>query len=338
LKNGGVIRGELRPDSKTADEKTTVAIRTHSGAIIVVDRDAVEVVSRSVPAFQRGSGKNDSIKKDSAKKVSPRRRAAPVLLAVSDGPASAAEKEWFKRVKQYQGWLAGDNPQRQASARDQLKAIREPDAVPALVHFFRNVPDDEQRLVYVGIMSQIDGDRPVVPLAVQAIVDESQPVRELAMRGMLGKDGTKAIPMLLKALKHPQNPIVNRAGNALALVGDDKVVPQLIEALITRHEYKELVLEKNEFTCNDEQYVRGVAVLPPKIAFMVATGQLPAPPESEAVSPFIAPEVHEVTVERQEENPAVLEALVKLTGLTYGYDEPAWRKWYHAGKNVRKKK
>src|SRR5665213_331083 len=102
LKHGGVIRGELHSDSKTADNAATISIRTHSGAIIVVDRDEVQVVSRSVPAFQRDSGKNDPIKKVSAKKLSTRRRAAPVLLAVSDAPASAAEKAWFKRVKQYQ--------------------------------------------------------------------------------------------------------------------------------------------------------------------------------------------------------------------------------------------
>src|SRR5436190_16147657 len=101
LKNGGVIRGELRTDSKTAEKKTTVAIRTHSGAIVVVDRDGVEAVSHSAPAFQR----------DSARKVSARRRVAPVVLAVSNGPASAAEKEWSKRVKQWQGGLTGDYPQ-----------------------------------------------------------------------------------------------------------------------------------------------------------------------------------------------------------------------------------
>jgi len=73
--------------------------------------------------------------------------------------------------------------------------------------------------------------------------------------------------------------------------------------------------------------VRGVAVLPPNIALMVATGQLPAPPESECVSPFIAPQWREVTVERFEENSGVLEALTKLTGRDFGYDRSAWRKW-----------
>src|SRR4029077_6253304 len=71
LKNGGVIRGELRSDSKAADKKTTLSIRTHSGAVIAVDRDEGEVVSRRAQASH----------KDSVKKVPPHRRVAPVLLA-----------------------------------------------------------------------------------------------------------------------------------------------------------------------------------------------------------------------------------------------------------------
>lgn len=323
MKNGGVVRGELRSGPKTPNGEKAIAIRTISGATVVVARDEIEAVVRRAPAM----------KKDSA-----RDRVTSVTLAASDGLASAAEKSWFKRVKQWQGWFTGDHPQRQSGALGLFKAIREPDAVPALVHFFRDVPDDEQRRLYVEILSRIEGDRPVIPLAMQALVDESPVVRELAMRSVLCKDATKSVPVFLKALKHQQNGIVNRAGNALALVGDERVVPQLIEALVTRHEYKELVLEKNEFTCNDQQFVRGVAVLPPGIALKVMTGELPPPPEPEAASPFIAPEVREVTVERNEENPAVLEALTHLTGLSFGYDESAWRKWYHAGKNAGKKK
>lgn len=323
LKNGGTIRGELLSSSKVRGDPTTISIRTPSGATIAVARDEAEGVTHRAPV----------VKKDS-----PRRRVAPVILAAADGHVSAAEKNWFKRVKQWQGWLTGDHPQRKGNALEFLTAIREPDAVPALVHFLRNVPDDEQRLMYVEIISQIDGDRPVVPLAVQSLIDESPMVRELAMRGVLRKDSTKGVPVFLRALKHSQNTIVNRAGNALALMGDEKVVPQLIGALVTRHEYKELVLEKNEYTCNDQQFVRGVAVLPPRIALMVATGELPPPPEPEATSPFIAPEVREVTVERNEENPSVLDALNHLTGVSFGYDESAWRKWYHAGKNAGKKK
>lgn len=323
LKNGGTIRGELLSSSKTRGDEKTISIRTLSGATIAVARDEAEGVTRLAPV----------VKKDL-----PRRRVAPVTLSASDGHVSAAEKSWFKRVKQWQGWLTGDHPQRKSNAVDLLTAIREPDAVPALVHFFRNVPDDEQRLMYVEIISRIEGDRPVLPLAVQMLVDESPFVRDLAVRGVFRKDATKAVPVFLKALKHTQNTIVNRAGNALALVGDEKVVPQLIDALVTRHEYKELVLEKNEFTCNDQQFVRGVAVLPPRIALVVATGDLPPPPEPEATSPFIAPEVREVTVERYEENPSVLDALNHLTGVSFGYDESAWRIWYHAGKNAGKKK
>ena len=253
-------------------------------------------------------------------------------LSLEDERVSEAEKSWFRRVKQWQLWLVGDHPERNSSAIEALQAVHQADAVPALTRAFRNAPDEKHRLLYVQVLSEIAGDRPVAPLAVQSLLDESPLVRDAALNAVRGKDRANAIPAYLWALKHQQNAVVNRAGAALAQVADESVVPQLIEALVTRHECRELVLEKNEFTCNDQQFVRGVAVLPPSIGLMVMNGQLSAPQDSPAVSPFIAPELREVTVEKHEENPAVLEALYRLTARDFGYDRAAWRKWYHTGK------
>jgi len=183
-----------------------------------------------------------------AKKVNKRRPADPVVLTAPNERLTAPEKEWFKQIKQWQGWLSGDRLERQSSALSKLKAIREPEAVPALAHFFRDVPDEVQRLMYVEILAQFKGNKPVVPLAVQSVLDESPAVRDAALGGVRGKDASGAIPVYLRALKHSQNAVVNRAGASLGLIGNKRNVPQLIQALVTRHEYQELVLEQNEFT------------------------------------------------------------------------------------------
>ena len=46
--------------------------------------------------------------------------------------------------------------------------------------------------------------------------------------------------------------------------------------------------------------------------------------------------VKEIPVEKDEENPAVLDALALLTGQNLGYDESAWRKWYNAQHNLKR--
>jgi hypothetical protein len=47
------------------------------------------------------------------------------------------------------------------------------------------------------------------------------------------------------------------------------------------------------------------------------------------------PRVREVPVEKDEENPDVLQALTLLTREDFGYDEAAWRKWYNTEHNLK---
>jgi hypothetical protein len=253
-------------------------------------------------------------------------------LILQDERVTEAEKGWFKRVKMWQGWLDSDRPERRTEALAQLQAIHDPDAVPALSRTFKALPEPEQRMLYVEIMSKILGDKPVQSLVLQSLWDESEAIRTAAIQGLRGKDVSKAVPYYLRALKNGLNLIVNRAGEALGQLGSEAVVPQLIDALVTRHVYTELVPDGGTAMRGDGTTVQaGQPVLPPNIELLLAAGQLPYGVNVQY--PLAQVRMKEITYEKDEQNPAVLAALNLLTSENFGFDEPAWHRWYNVQHN-----
>ena len=261
-------------------------------------------------------------------------------LIQQDERVTEAEKGWFKRVRMWHGWLDSDRPDRQADALTQLKAIQDPDAVPALSRYFNAVPSEEQRMLYVEILTRVIGDKPVHALVQQSLWDESKAIRGAAVAGLLRKDVGKALPDYVRALKNGLNFIVNRAGDALGRLGNDAVIPQLINALVTRHVYTELVPDGGTgVTTSGGMVPVGQPILPPNVDILLSTGQLPQGVRVEY--PATPVRMKEITYEKDEQNPSVLGALSLLTGQDFAFDEAAWRRWYNTQRNtaaVKKKK
>jgi hypothetical protein len=251
-----------------------------------------------------------------------------------DARESEAEKAWFRKVKMWKSWLDSERADRRAEAHTHLEAITSPDAVAALSRSFKDVGSQDRRLMYIKIIGRIEGEKPVTPLVLQSLWDESEPVREAAVAGLRLRDLTKAIPLYLRALRNRTNVVVNRAGDALAQLGTEAVMPQLIEALVTKHTYIELVPEPGLALSADGGMVPAgpSAILPPHIEALLATGQLPYGVRVEA--PANPVRMKEITYEKDENNESVLAALRLLSGEDFGFDEAAWRRWYSAFKNA----
>jgi hypothetical protein len=246
---------------------------------------------------------------------------------------SDAEKSWLRQVRQWQGWLAGERADRKATALAKLNAIRDPRAVPALARVFRDDPEEELRLAYVAVLSNIEGDQPVRHLAAQSIIDESQAVREAAIGNVRRKGAAKAMPVYLSALRNPLNLFVNRAGAALGQVGDETTIPPLIDALVTRHSYRAILPAEDAQSPHDEMDEPAPVVLGPSVELALRGARMPAVvPTAEA--PVVASEGDEVQVEKEEENPGVLAGLSLLAGKNFGYDIDAWRDWYRSRQNA----
>lgn len=240
----------------------------------------------------------------------------------------AAEKAWFKRVKLWEAWLDSERVERQAEGLHELQAIRDANAVAALFRNFKDNPNEQKRMLYIEILSRIEGDKPLTPLVQQSLRDESQLVRSAAIRGARQKDAAAATEIYLRALKNEANVVVNRAATALGQLGNDNVVPQLIEALVTRHRYKVVVPDGNVAFGSDGSMVSGALQLPPDIAALLATGQLPQGIQVQGDG--LLRRTREITVQKDERNPSVLSALNALTGEDFGFDEQTWRNWQKA--------
>ena len=191
--------------------------------------------------------------------------------------------------------------------------------------------------MYVAIVTQIGGLKSVGPLVLQSLNDASESVRIEAVKGLPEDQHTEAVPIYLKALKHDLNYIVNRAALALGIIGDESTVSGLIEALITRHRYKTWVADQQGFGVamnSNGQMVQQTPVnmLPPDIAVMALTGQLPYGVQVNQVG-GVPPRKKQVTIQRDEQNQMVHAALRKLTGQDYGYDERAWKAWWNASRS-----
>jgi hypothetical protein len=244
-----------------------------------------------------------------------------------------AEKGWFRRVRMWHGWLDAERGERQNEGLAMLRGIKEPDAVPALAKSFQAVPNEDHRLLYVEIISAIGGDKPLQPLVMQSLWDESDAVRAAAINGVRKKDVDKALPFYLRSLKNGLNMIVNRAAMALGQIGGESAIPYLIDALVTRHSYTMLVPDQAIAGSAGGGMANAQPVLPPSIALMLAAGQLPYGVQVQSATPT---RMKEIPIEKDEENPAVLDALTLLTRQNLGYDEGAWRKWYNAAHNLKR--
>ena len=259
-------------------------------------------------------------------------------LTLQDQRIGEAEKSWLKRIKLWQGWLVSDRGDRRTKAATSLRAIHDPHAVPALVRSFRDAPVEEHRLLYIEILSKIEGERPVFPMVVQSLVDESKGVRETAISGVRRKDPARAMVAYFKALKNRHNLIVNRAAEALGQIGDDAAIAPLIDALVTRHEHQTLVEDSNPLASTEANDNRTGIVIPAGVEPSTDAERLSSEMPVEGEDTDLDDERIPVIYEKDHQNESVLVALNLLTRQNFSYDSQAWRQWYNARINAARTK
>lgn len=258
------------------------------------------------------------------------------LLALAE-KETELEKSWYKKVNLWRDWLAGDRVDRQNEGYRNLVGIEDANAVPALYRAFNNHTNEEARVMYVSILKTIAGAKVVGPLVFQSLKDPSDRVRMTAIRAIPEDLRSDALPIYAKALKNELNVVVNRAGLAVGMIGDETMIPNLINALVTRHVYETWVPDQDisiGLSQNGNMAQVQPNYLPPDIQALMATGQLPygVGVNQQPVRKKL------VTLQKDEENPAVLIALNKLTSQDYGYNEKAWKAWWNASHGFSRKK
>lgn len=243
-----------------------------------------------------------------------------------------AEQAWFPKVRMWFGWATGGNVSRAGEGLDNLQAIQDPDAVPALVNFMGEHDSDEVRLTLTRILGRLPGPKPVQPLVNKSLHDADDDVRTAARAGIQADQFETALAYYVPELKNNSNQVVQRAAAAIGEFGDINAVPYLIEALVTSHRWKIQVRANTSVavgTTPDGQV--GVpnslnGVIPPEVEMLARTGQLPY--GAIVLPPNAIRRTRTVTIKGDVKNEAVLAALQKLTGEDFGFSEHDWRLWW----------
>jgi hypothetical protein len=152
-------------------------------------------------------------------------------------------------------------------------------------------------------------------LAVMALEDRSAAIRANASESLLKRDPLVVIQILLRALSEPSAAIQNRAVDLLAKLDAQESIPKLISLLVG--ERKKWVESSVEDQLIDTRYAYGTFYGP----CMQVTTLVNESPVFTYRSEF-----------RRENVPVyrntVRDALVKLTGQDFGFDQAAWATWY----------
>ncbi len=253
--------------------------------------------------------------------------------------AKEEERQWYKKVNRWAGWVAGRDPERQREGLQQLSAIVDPHALPALERKFREHKNQAARVLYVQILSELRDDAGFESLLFQILYDPAAVVRRAALSRIKPELRTRAIETFVQELKNEFNPVIGRAADALAEIGDEQVIPALINALVTDHRYR-VTVEDNSGTYSfgsdgtNAGFASG-ASLPPGVEMMLRTGQLPYGVKVVEAFPGVGlKRTKQVTVTRTHQNASVRKTLNKLSGEDFAYDEAAWRLWWNRKKNT----
>lgn len=245
------------------------------------------------------------------------------------------EEKWFQQIYVWKNWLTGSHA---ARSRDALKLLRElddPDAVPALVKNFQDEKNEKLRSLYVSVLGNIPGPKPVPALVTQSLHDVDYEVRYKALNAVPPDQYEAAVPLYIRELKHDLNAVVLRAGKALERMADDRVIPELIDALVTTHRYRVRLRDQNglNFRADGSGMTNGSGtVLPPNVELALRSGQINGVVVNQPSNQMKRPPRY-ATVEREKENQSVLAALQKITGKNFGFNERTWKLWHASQKN-----
>ena len=264
-----------------------------------------------------------------------------VLLEKTDAERKA-EQAWFQRIRVWHGWLSGRNKKRRTKALAELNKIDDSNAVVALVRFLGQDKNKQVRRLQVEILGKIPGEKSVKPLVYVSLSDSQSDVRRAALEAIKPELREKAFAYYVGKLTNSINVVVRRAATALGRIGDREVVPDLINALVTRHRYKVRVQgsASPSYSFSTDGSFGGVgaqSVLPPEIELQLRTGQLPYGVIVKKFPMVADRQTRLITVQRDHKNREVLSALVKLTGQNFGYDERTWKLWWTAERNSAEK-
>lgn len=238
--------------------------------------------------------------------------------------------DFIRKIKLWQKWLRHDRPERRESARRELLDIRDPVAVGPLIDILGKKGEVTDRYLLVEILENIPQDASTQGLLLVALEDDFKKNRWRAIDALMARNSPPLVATVTARLKDKDNAKVRRAADILGEIGDDTVVPALVDALVTTHVLtREITLQERAIAA------QGTVVNTPKTIMrpdgviirpsVTGISQAAVQANPGGLNVGQAP-THEMEV-RQEKNIEVLGALTAITGEDFGYDKKRWIAW-----------
>jgi hypothetical protein len=212
LDGGGSLSGSVTTGSKT------VAVRTKTGALIVFDRAEVKEVIRGGALAQKTNPAKPTAKPESKKRK-----------------LTSEEEAWMPKIRTLVARFYRDQREKARQAYDALLRIEDLDAIPALSTYLGSSHKEESRHLYVVILHNMKGPKPVIYLVALSLYDGSPQIRSEARKAIREDQLDSARLIYIAALRSGPPHLARLAAIALGDIGDPqgKSVPYLINALVS---------------------------------------------------------------------------------------------------------
>jgi hypothetical protein len=279
-------------------------LRTHLGRVIALDPEHAD--ARRQLGYQQVSGRWMSrdevlasrglIRHDGAY-----RTAQEVEVLERQRVAEERAREWRGRLGALRRDLDDRRPAVARAAAEELASLSDPAAAGPLADLLLDEHNPVAKQLLARAAAAFSSPATLGAVARVAIEDDDPETRAAAIEALhaaadRGLQGLAA--PFVGSLRSSNNETVNRAADALAVIGGDVAVGALVDALVTTHKFR----VGNEG--GGDTY-----------SMNTATGQH----SFGGGGPKI--------IRQDLQNPRVLQALVALTGENFNYDEPSWRSW-----------
>ena len=227
-----------------------------------------------------------------------------VELMKADAEETGAEKEWIKKIKRWNTWLSGD---RAALARQNIEAIQDPHAIPALTSYLFYKSDRKAKLLYAGVLARLGTPAAMDALVSASMNDPDEEVRVFCFERLADQKYTPAVRSYVQSLRSKNNAVINQAAVGLAYMKDASAVGPLIDALITTHRYR---ITKGD----PRQQSHSFSNAPGGGGFSFGNS--------------------EKIVDANIQNRSVLDTLVLLTNQNFEFNIGAWKDWFAVKKKA----
>ncbi len=231
------------------------------------------------------------------------------------------QAHWTRRIRAIrQNLLEAHSQNLVEKGLARIRAIDDPKAILPLSREL-GASNLAARTVLVELLSGFEHDEATVNLAALALIDNDGALRHRAILELQRRDDPRVLAQFRTALQTGNDVIVIRAAYALATMKDENAIPLLINQLMVRRRKVVEIPIRRYFTTFTDGYARPFTDADRR-HWQPVNGILDAHGGFAQVESRL--ERRMVTVFRTE----VLEALKKLTGENFGFNELAWNRWY----------